>query len=359
MYDNETNPSKWKIVCATILDNLIFPFILSSLLMAIWLMIGLPNFKYLWIILFVASSFILNNGLKNATGYSIGAKVFKCNTDSLQSKNTKNWIFGIFILICLAIIWLAPLASNTSTIENDYYSIKVPGGMKAQEIKDGIPMIECLAVGDDVNKCAMAFTINYNTTGITLETMCDMVLGGFNRANVPDVKVYDIEFKGQPAKKITGTLEGQNIEIIAFYSPSGKFSYFMSQGLSQKDSDQILANLTLKNKKTPFVDFETVWNHFYGDKDEWDIYQPIDEGLVLEGWKYDRNAGKLLMKLCIANSSNEIQTVCANPEFAEQFVKDISMGQVMIPLARNYGKLVEIILKDENGNIAYTLPVSQ
>lgn len=203
----------------------------------------------------------------------------------------------------------------------------------------------------------MLFTINYNTTGIPLDKMCDMVLGGFYRANVPDIKISDTNFKGILAKKITGTIEGKKIEIIAFYSPSSKFSYVMSQDLLNKELERILDNVTLKGNKTPFVDFDTIWKHFYGDKNEWDINQPIDEGFVLEGWNYDRDANKLQMKLILDLDATEIKIALENQDFAERFIEEMSEGQILIPLAKNYGKVIEIIIKDKNGNIAVSLPI--
>lgn len=345
----------WKCICSSFIDLLI-AFVISTIIYVIWITVGIPSFDRLWLIIFVLVSVLLSSMVKHQCGKTIGDMVCRINPPESMRRKANFWTYGAIVVIALLIIVSSPTSSNSDLIENDTYGLSIPSGWQAQHISDNAPVLECIAIGKNPQNCAYLFTINYNTTGVSLNDMTSMILGGFNRAAVTDIKTEDTKFQRIAAKKITSVLNNAPVEIIAFYAPNGKFCYIMSQNLSVDDRDKVLSNIKLKSTSLPYADFESVWKNFYGDNLEFDINQPIDEGIVLEGWKYNRSKSAVSMKLIIDASPEDIKAFFNDSVAKSQFIEGILSGQIMEKVAKNYNKSVSIVIKDFSGSEVMTLP---
>lgn len=346
----------WKCICSTFVEILI-ALIISTVIFAIWLIIGLPNFNYLSIIIFVLISALLTNIVKKQCGKTVGDMICRINPSESMRQKAYFWTYGIIVAICILVTVFSPTSSVNNMIENDTYELSIPNGWQAQLVTDQNPVLECIAVGIDPQNCAYLFTVNYNTTGVSLDDMTAMILGGFSRASASDVKTEDTKFQGIIAKRITSVLQNAPVEIIAFYAPNGKFGYIMSQNLSAEDRAKILSNIRLKSTPTPYADFNAVWKNFYGDNLECNINQPIDDVITLEGWKYDPTNSDVTMKIIINASTDNISDYFNNPDAKNEFIEGIAAGQIMGKLAQNYNMSVSIVIKDNFGNEVMTLPM--
>lgn len=354
--NTNTNPNQstpyWKIVCAT-LANFVLACVTSSILYVLWLIINLPNFGFLWLIMFVISDVILKSGWKRYYGTTLGDKMLRIK----PSDNQTNIVTLILLLICVNVIFVANIFNDKdNTVENDYYEISVPKGWNAECMPENKTLYGISMVSQGTEKLAYFMTVNYDTSGIPIEVLANMVLGGMNRAAISDLDVKEIEFQNQDALQITGKLNEAMLEVIVFLSPLGKLSYIMAVNMSEGEVENLLSNVHLKNIQTPFADFDEVWNQFYGKNEECAINQSVDDGIILEGWKYDKQACCLYLNLVIDSAANDIKTLFEDPENKELFINDISNGQIFLFIAKNYNKHMFINIKDMAGDIVLTLP---
>ncbi len=352
---NNIKPASfWKIICAAFIDIVIVT-IASSLIYTIWLMLGLPDFSYLWLTLFVLTSMFISTYIKYRDGSTPGNRLLRIS----PSNNQTNMAIIIIVIFVFIVTFIYSSFRNKSTIiENDYYEVTLPDGWITDNIATNNPTLYCISASNPANNTtAYFFTVNYDTSGIPMDALTNMVLGGLNRADISDLDIKDIEFQGCKAKKITGTSNTTQLELIVFLAPSGKLSYIFAQNMDEKDVDNLLSNIHVKNIQTPFADFEEVWKQFYGDNYDWTIYQPIADGIVLEGWKYDKHEGRLYMNLIIESDANDIKTMFEDNETKELFKNDLCNGQIMTFLAKNYNKQMLINIKDSSGNEVLSLPV--
>lgn len=367
----------WKVLCGSVI-NIVLILMISELIYVVWKLMGIPDFSYLWPILILISSVLLSV-VRLSYGRSLGFIILGINSSASQDKIATLCSNGIIYGIAFTMIAMPYLSKSDSgitendysaitvdngysadqIIENDYYNITVPSGWSAEESTERNPLLYCIVVGKDSNNNALFFTDNYNTSGISFDALTAMVLGGFDRGNFQNIEVKETEFQNCKAVRVDGTLNGIQTETIIFLAPSGRLSYIMNQNLSEQEFDSLLSGVHLKDTQSPFADFDAVWKHFCGDKLESKIYQIIEEGLYLEGWKYDKQNNTVSMNIVFETDANSIRDFFNESENKNNFINGMCQAsEVMIHLANNYNKSILITIKDVNGNAVLSLPIS-
>ena len=347
----------WKVICGSIL-NLLLLLLISSLIYAVWIISGLPDFSSLWIIFIIITSVLLSV-IKRRYGRTLGDAILRINPSENQTNKATLWTYGIFWGIAIAIIAIANIFKSDSRVsENDYYAITIPNGWNAHQITERNPLLYCVALEKDSNKGVSFCTVNYNTTGISLESLTAMILGGFSRSNTQDIEVKDIEFQACKAVRVDGTLNGIQTKTIIFLSPSGKLSYILGSNLNDQEFESLLSGVHLKNTHSPYADFDACWKSFYGDNLECNIYQKIEDGLYLEGWKYDKTNDVVSMNILFETDAITIQDFFKNSENKDYFTSEICRhSEVMTKVANNYNKTLLITIKDADGKPILSLPI--
>ena len=349
----------WKVICSSILD-IVLLIIISILIYTLWIIAGLPNTS--WIIIFVITSVIISVIIKRCCGTTLGNLILRIKPSDSQINKATLYNYAILSIIAIIVIIssnYSKTAKNDRIIENEYYEISIPNGWEANQIAEDNSVLSCIAVEMNPEKSAYFYTINYNISGLPFDSLISLAIGGLNRNNISDAQIKEINYHNCEATEIKGTINGNPIKIIVFLAPSGKLSYIISQSLSEQEFDQLLSNVHLKNTNTPFADFDEIWKQFYGENLECKIYQEIEDGLTLEGWKYDKENNTVSMNLICNADSSDIEAYFNDTEERNYFISEMTKGQVMPQIAKNYNKSVLIILKDTTGNTILSLPLNQ
>lgn len=354
----------WKIICGSII-NLLLIFITSSFIYSLWIMFGLPEFSYLWLIMFVLTSVLFSNILKRNYGTTIGNIILRIRpTDDQTQKAT---LCSYIILLGVALI--AIIASNLSrtansdrvdenVVENDYYEITIPNEWNVKQITENNPLLYCIAIGINPEKSACLFTINYNISDVPFDALTSLALGGLNRNNISDAEFKEIEYQKCKATKIKGVVNGIQLETIVFIAPSGKLSYIMAQNMSEQEFDNLLSKVHLKNTQSPYADFDEVWKQFYGDNLECNIYQEMGNGVTLEGWRYDKQNNIISMSIILDAEDNDIKTFFNDNKNKDVFISELKEANIMMQIAKNYNKSILIAIKNPSGNKILSLPAN-
>lgn len=348
----------WKVICGVVITYFL-NLIISLLVYALWISLSLPDFSYLWLIMFVLIYVLSSNVLERNYGTTIGNIILRIKPSIEQTRKATRHFNLILSGIAIIIIIVANFFRSTNSdkvIENDYYEITIPGDWHAMQITEKNPVLYSIAIGKDQEKIAWLNTVNYNISGLSFDALTGLVLGGLDRNDISDVEFKETKYQDCEATEINGVINGVQLRIIVFLAPSGKLSYIMAQNMSRQEFGNLLLKVHLKDTQSSFADFDDVWKEYSGDNLEWNINQEIEEGLILEGWKYNKLTNTIYMNLILDADDDAIKTYFNDEENRDNFINVIMENQMLIQIAKNYNKSALITIKNNSGDIILSLP---
>lgn len=259
--------------------------------------------------------------------YSFFILIFK--KFSITGWKGRGYAFIITFLLMLASIPILEMLRENNhseqniidgTIDNRYYSIKIPNGYNGEIISLYEPASYSVAFSKN-NTVVLISVANYDVAKYSIEDCLMSFIATnpqiagkinemptFNKCTILDQLAIETRFK----------LTDNMVNAIAFRAKNGMFYYSTAFNLSLEEHKKVLETLNIKETKVEYIDTETFFRTCYHGL-VFNLNQYIDESILLESYMLSPQNKELVINIKLESmSENDI-----NEEQLEAFKSDI------------------------------------
>lgn len=243
--------------------------------------------------------------------YSLFIFIFnRCNVTGWKARG---YAFVVTCFLMLASIPFMRMVGNkinaeqnvtSGTLDNRYYSVKVPDGYNGEVIKQYEPASYSVAFSKD-NTAIMISVANYDLAKTSIEdclmsfiTTNPQISGKLNE--MPAFNKCTI--LGQPAVETQFKLQDENVNAIGFSAKNGMFYYSTAFNLSFEEHKKILETLNIKETEVEYIDTETFFTTCYHGL-VYNLNQYIDESILMESYELNPQDKELYINVKLESIS--------------------------------------------------------
>lgn len=251
----------------------------------------------------------------------------------LRKYNISGWKGRIYASVMTLLLMLASITvlkmtgvknhseqAVTGTLDNKYYSIKVPNGYEGGVINQYEPA--GYSVGFAKNNTAVFITaINYDTSESCIENhLIDFISSNPQIAGkLNEIPTFNkCTILGQHAFETQIMLPDNMVTAISFRAKNGMLYQSIAFNLSLEEHKQIIETINIKETKVEYIDTETFFRTCYHGL-EFKVNEYIDESILLESYELNPQNKELYINIKLVSiSESDI-----DKELLEAFKSDI------------------------------------
>ena len=232
--------------------------------------------------------------------------------------NITGWKGNVFAFVVTLLLMLASIPilgmigeKNHSeqnftdgTLDNRYYSIKVPNGYHGEIINQYEPAGYSVALSQN-NTVVLISVANYDVANKSIEdclmsfiTTSPQIAGKLNE--MPTFNKCTV--LGQPAIETQFKLPDNMVNAIGFRAKNGMFYYSTAFNLSLEEHKKILETLKIKETKVEYIDTETFFRTCYHGL-VFNLNQYIDESILMESYELNPQDKELYINVKLESMS--------------------------------------------------------
>jgi len=190
------------------------------------------------------------------------------------------------------------------TLDNRYFSIKVPTGYNGEILKQYEPASYSVALSKN-NTVVLISVANYDIANKSIEDcLISFITTNPQIAGKLDEMPYfnECTIIGQPAIETQFKLPDNNVNAIGFCAKNGMFYYSTAFNLSLEEHKKILETLNIKESKVEYIDTETFFMTCYHGL-VFNLNQYIDEAILMESYELNPQDKELYINVKLESIS--------------------------------------------------------